>query len=94
MEVELHSHPDLIQVVDGFGERVNRVEIKVERIDVKTERNESDISDIFKLIAATQTNIDKMNKSINSLAIKLGTTVGGIAILAILLQEFVKKLVP
>lgn len=47
-----HTHPDLAprSEVNGFGQRVGRVEYSQAEERTKTKRNEQDIQDLFKLI--------------------------------------------
>lgn len=49
-----HSHPEYAMVRDlnGFGQCVNQVKQTLAREEAKTERNERDIQDLFKLVGS------------------------------------------
>lgn len=81
MPVEEHSHKDLERDLNGFGQRVNAVEVSMGKNDVRTDRNAEDITKLFTLVGSNAETIGRVEKSVASLTGKIAGAVA--AILAI-----------
>jgi hypothetical protein len=84
LENHAHSEYATLRDVNGFGDRVNRIEVNCGSCKSKVERNEEDIQDIFKMIEKNAEAIGKLNAGIATLTGRVvGYTSGAVAILGV-----------
>lgn len=91
MPVEHHDHTEVTAQINGFGERVNRMEQCQAATGVRVERNEEDIQSIFKLVESNAQTVSKVEKSLASLAGKVSGAVAIIVTLIEVTKHFIDK---
>jgi hypothetical protein len=90
--VEQHQHQEYAthQDLNGFGKRVNGVEGDTRENTVRSERNESDIQDLFRLATENTRGIYAIKESLAHLVGKVSGAVAVITGVVIVIAEIVK----
>ena len=87
MSVEHHEHPDIVDDLNGLGERVNKAEVCMAEVRTKVERSEDDVQKLFIL---AESNADQLSKTTASLAGLSGKIAGAVAVITTLVTIAVK----
>jgi hypothetical protein len=75
-----HTHRDIEHDLNGFGKRVNEVEVSLGKNDVKTQRNAEDITKLFTLVGEVAQTANKIEKSLAGLIGKIAGVVAAASV--------------
>jgi len=81
------AEEEVEKTINGFGRRVNNIEVNVGQHAVRIERSEKDVQEVWSAVGEIRKDVSTVKDTVNKLTVRIALIVGGITVLGWLASQ-------